>query len=139
MSESEKQQQKVVQYLNEAHAMEQTLVRVLQAQIAMTPKGGYRSGLEQHLRQTRQHSRRIEERLGELGQGSNPLQLGAGVVQTVAGQALALAKAPLNVVRGSGGEEKVLKNAKDACASEALEIGRASCREECQSVCRSRW
>jgi hypothetical protein len=45
-----------------------------------------------------------------------------GVVQTVAGQALALAKAPLNVVRGSGGEEKVLKNAKDACASEALEI-----------------
>ena len=45
-----------------------------------------------------------------------------GVVQTVAGQALALAKAPLKVVRGSGGEEKVLKNAKDACASEALEI-----------------
>jgi hypothetical protein len=40
----------------------------------------------------------------------------------VAGQAIALAKAPLNVLRGSGGEEKVLKNAKDASASEALEI-----------------
>ncbi len=111
-----------MQYLNEAHATELALVRELQAQIAMTPKGGYRNGLEQHLGETRQHSRRIEERLGELGQGSNPLQLGVGVVQTVAGQALALAKAPLNVVRGSGGEEKVLKNAKDACASEALEI-----------------
>ena len=119
---SKQQQQKIVQYLNEAHATELALVRELQAQIAMTPKGGYRNGLEQHLRETREHSRRIEERLGELGQGSNPLQLGVGVVQTVAGQALALAKAPLNVVRGSGGEEKVLKNAKDACASEALEI-----------------
>ena len=119
---SKQQQQKIVQYLNEAHATELALVRELQAQIAMTPKGGYRNGLEQHLEETRQHSRRIEERLGELGQGSNPLQLGVGVVQTVAGQALALAKAPLNVVRGSGGEEKVLKNAKDACASEALEI-----------------
>ena len=119
---SKQQQQKIVQYLNEAHATELALVRELQAQIAMTPKGGYRNGLEQHLEETRQHSRRIEERLGELGQGSNPLQLGVGVVHTVAGQALALAKAPLNVVRGSGGEEKVLKNAKDACASEALEI-----------------
>jgi Domain of unknown function (DUF892) len=40
----------------------------------------------------------------------------------VTGQAFALAKGPLNLIRGSGGEEKVLKNAKDACASEALEI-----------------
>ena len=30
-------QQKVVQYLNEAHASEHALVRVLQSQIAMTP------------------------------------------------------------------------------------------------------
>jgi uncharacterized protein (TIGR02271 family) len=119
---SKQQQQKIVQYLNEAQATELALARELQAQIAMTPKGGYRNALEQHLRETRQHSSRIEERLGELGQGANPLQLGVGVVQTVAGQALALAKAPLNVVRGSGGEEKLLKNAKDACASEALEI-----------------
>jgi ferritin-like metal-binding protein YciE len=119
---SKQQQQKILQYLNEAHATELALVRELQAQIAMTPKGRYRNGLQKHLEETRQHSRRIEERLGELGQGSNPLQLGVGVVQAVAGQALALAKAPLNVIRGSGGEEKVLKNAKDACASEALEI-----------------
>jgi len=35
---------------------------------------------------------------------------------------LALSKAPLDLLRGSGGEEKVLKNAKDAYASEALEI-----------------
>ena len=38
------------------------------------------------------------------------------------GQALALTKTPLDLVRGTGGEEKVLKNAKDSCAAEALEI-----------------
>jgi hypothetical protein len=43
-------------------------------------------------------------------------------VQSVVGQGFAIAKTPLDLVRGSGGEEKVLKNAKDACASEALEI-----------------
>ena len=36
--------QKVVQYLNEAHASESALVRVLQSQIAMTPRGTYRTG-----------------------------------------------------------------------------------------------
>ena len=43
------QQQKIVQYLNEAHASELALVRQLQAQIAMTPGGQYRDGLESHL------------------------------------------------------------------------------------------
>jgi hypothetical protein len=40
----------------------------------------------------------------------------------VIGQAFALSKTPLDLIRGSGGEEKVLKNAKDSCAAEALEI-----------------
>jgi len=119
MSRSE---QKVVQYLNEAHASEMALVRVLQSQIAMTPRGTYRSGLEKHLGETRDHAERVQTRLGELGQGGNPLQVLGGVAESVAGQALALAKTPLDLVRGSGGEEKVLKNAKDACATEALEI-----------------
>ena len=119
---STQQKQKIVQYLNEAHATELALVRELQAQIAMTPSGRYRDGLEKHLQETRQHAQGVEERLGELAQGSNPLQVGVGVFQSVAGQALAVAKAPLNLMRGSGGEEKVLKNAKDSCAAEALEI-----------------
>jgi len=48
--------QKVVQYLNEAHATEVALVRVLQSQIGMTPRGSYRSGLEKHLGETRDHA-----------------------------------------------------------------------------------
>jgi ferritin-like metal-binding protein YciE len=121
-SEQKKQQQKVVQYLDEAHATEHALVRVLQSQIAMTPRGSYRNGLETHLRETREHADRVGRRLEALGEGSNPLTAVLGAVETLAGQALALSKTPFDLLRGSGGEEKVLKNAKDACATEALEI-----------------
>ncbi len=114
--------QKVVQYLNEAHATELGLTRVLQSQIAMTPSGSYRSGLEKHLDETRDHAERVQERLSDLGFANNPLQVVFGAAEGAVGQALALAKTPLDLVRGSGGEEKVLKNAKDACATEALEI-----------------
>jgi len=118
----DKDQQKVVQYLSEAHASEQSLIRVLQSQIAMTPRGSYRSVLETHLDETRRHADRVAKRLQVLGQGGNPITFVVGAVQTVVGQALAIGKTPLDMVRGSGGEEKVLKNAKDACATEALEI-----------------
>ena len=114
--------QKIVQYLNEAHASEAGLVRVLQSQIAMTPRGDYRDGLELHLRETREHARRIETRVRELDGGDSPVQAVVGVAETVIAQALALGKTPLDLLRGTGGEEKVLKNAKDAAATEALEI-----------------
>jgi ferritin-like metal-binding protein YciE len=114
--------QKVVQYLNEAHASEIGLVSVLESQIAMTPRGSYRDGLEKHLEETRDHGRRLQERLGELEQGQNPLQIMVGFAEALFNQSLALGKAPFDLMRGTSGEEKVLKNAKDACATEALEI-----------------
>jgi ferritin-like metal-binding protein YciE len=119
MSQAE---QKIVQYLNEAHSTEQGLTRTLQAQIAMTPGGRHRNGLEAHLEQTRGHARKLQTRVQELDGSGNPLQLGISFLQSAIGQALALSQAPFELMRGSGGEEKVLKNAKDACASEALEI-----------------
>jgi ferritin-like metal-binding protein YciE len=115
-------EQKIVQYLNEAHATEVGLVNVLQSQIAMTPRGAYRTGLETHLKETRRHAERVQARLGELGFGGNPVQVAVGAAEAAIGQLLALAKTPLDLVRGGSGEEKVLKNAKDACATEALEI-----------------
>jgi ferritin-like metal-binding protein YciE len=114
--------QKVVQYLNEAHATELALTRVLQSQIAMTPRGSYRSALESHLVETRDHAARVASRLQTLDAGSNPLQVVVGLAETAIGQLLALGKTPFDLLRGSGGEEKVLKNAKDAAATEALEI-----------------
>ena len=115
-------QQKIVQYLSEARATEHALVRVLQSQIAMTPSGSYRSALETHLDETRRHAQRVSDRLESLDQGSNPFMAVVGFWEDVVGQALAFSKTPLDLLRGSGGEEKILKNAKDACATEALEI-----------------
>jgi ferritin-like metal-binding protein YciE len=115
-------EKKVVQYLTEARATEDALTRVLQSQIAMTPRGSYRSALEKHLNQTRRHSARLSDRMRELGAGSNPVTAVIGFAEEVLGQALALSKAPLDLLRGGGGDEKVLKNAKDTYASEALEI-----------------
>src|SRR4051794_25793307 len=119
---SQNHEQKVLQYLDEAHATEQALVRVLQSQIAMTPRGSYRTALETHLRETRDHADRVAKRRRALGGGTGPIGSVVGFAETLVGQALALGKTPLDMLRGTGGEEKVLKNAKDACATEALEI-----------------
>jgi ferritin-like metal-binding protein YciE len=114
--------QKVLQYLDEAYATERTLISVLSEQIAMTPRGSYRSALETHLRETRDHANRVSRRRQALGGGSSPLASVVGLAQTAVGQALAFGKTPIDLLRGTSGEEKVLKNAKDASATEALEI-----------------
>jgi ferritin-like metal-binding protein YciE len=112
----------VVQQLNEAHATETALVTTLTAHISMTPKGSYRTVLERHLKETRQQTEAIERRLDELGAGSSLVATGTGLLETLIGQVLALSKGPIDVLRGKSGEEKLLKNAKDECATEALEI-----------------
>jgi ferritin-like metal-binding protein YciE len=123
-------EQKIVQYLNEAHATETGLVRVLQSQIAMTPRGSYRTALEKHLSETRDHAERVERRLGELRQAGNPANAAVGLFESVVSQTLAMWKTPLDLLRGTSGEEKVLKNAKDASATEALEIATYRALEE---------
>ncbi|TMK24281.1 MAG: DUF892 family protein, partial [Actinobacteria bacterium] len=84
--------------------------------------GSYRSLLQTHLTETREHARRLEERMRELGRGRDPLQAIIGFAESALGQVLALGKTPLDMIRGTGGEEKILKNAKDTCATEAWEI-----------------
>lgn len=114
--------QKLLQYLREAHATEQALTRTLEAHVALTPTGTYRSKLDRHLAETREHAEEVEERLRELGEGTNLLRAGVGAAESLVGQVLALSKGPIDVVRGGSTEEKLLKNAKDECAAEALEI-----------------
>ncbi len=114
--------QMTIQYLNEAHATEQALVTTLQAHVAMTPRGPYRQLLERHLRETRGHAAAVGERLSALGASASLVSVTIGLAETVIGQVLTLAKGPLDLLRGHGGEEKLLKNAKDECATEALEI-----------------
>jgi ferritin-like metal-binding protein YciE len=114
--------QKVVQYLSEAHAMERVMVQTLGAHISITPRSAYRTELERHLDQTRRHAGRIEQRLDKLGEGRNPLQVGFAAAQATLGQAIATAKAPVDIFRGASRAEKLLKNAKDEAVSEQLEI-----------------
>jgi ferritin-like metal-binding protein YciE len=114
---------KILQYLEEAHAMETALVSTLAAHAAMAPEGSYRALLERHLDETEAHAAAVADRLDELGASASLIGAAAGLARTLAGQALALGKAPLDVLRGRMSlEEKVLKNARDECASEALEI-----------------
>ena len=117
-------EQKIVQYLEEAHATEVALIRVMQSQIAMTAPGSTRAAIEEHLDETRGHADRVRARIGDLQARTrgNPLQAWVGLTEAVVGQALALGKAPLDMMRGTSAAEKVLKNAKDDCATEALEI-----------------
>jgi len=112
----------VAQYLNEAHATETALVTTLSTHIAITPRGDYRSVLERHLGETRDQAAALQRRLGELGAQGSIVTATLGLAETVVGQAVALAKGPIDLLRGASGEEKLLKNAKDECASEALEI-----------------
>jgi ferritin-like metal-binding protein YciE len=113
---------KIIQYLNEALATERALVTTLQAHIAMTPRGPYRRLLERHLRETRAHAAAIDDRLSAYGPTGSLLTATIGLAESVIGQALTLAKGPLDLLRGQDGAEKQLKNAKDECATEALEI-----------------
>ncbi len=125
---------KLVQYLIEARAMEQALVRTLQAHIAVTPSGTYRSLLERHLRETRGHAERITRRLADLGRSPSLAETLYDAGQRLAGQAIALGKTPLDLLRGGSGEEKLLKNAKDEAASEALEIATYDAIEQLATI-----
>ena len=113
---------KIVAHLNEIHGLELALVQTLTAHIAITPRGRYRAILELHRDETREQAKSIQARLRELGVGRNPLQLVGTVANTVVGQAVAIGKAPIDLLRGGSGEEKLLKNARDEISSEALEI-----------------
>jgi ferritin-like metal-binding protein YciE len=119
---AEASREKMVQYLEEAHALEAALVSTLTAHISMTPRGPYRDLLERHQGETAAHRDRLQERLRQLGAGRSPIEAVYGLAQTLVGQALALGKLPYDLLRGGSGEEKLLKNAKDEAASEALEI-----------------
>ncbi len=109
------------QYLNEALAMERALVTTLTAHISMTPRGEYRRLLERHLLETRGHASALERSL-DSDRHSSLIGDTIGLAETLVGQVLTLAKGPLDLLRGHGREEKLLKNAKDECATEALEI-----------------
>jgi ferritin-like metal-binding protein YciE len=106
---------KLIQYLSEAYGKERELEVALQADIAMTTKPPYKKRLQQHLRETKAHAKALERRIKKLGGGGQ-------TVQSLVGKATAVAKGPLHLIRGSGEQEKLLKNAKTQFTAEQEEI-----------------
>jgi ferritin-like metal-binding protein YciE len=121
---------KLVQYLNEAYGKEKELETALQAHIGMTTRPAYKKRLREHLTETRRHARELERRVKKLGgapqtvpvEGLGPVAKGAGAAVGVAGRAAAVVQGSLHAIRGTGEQEKMLKNAKSEYADEHEEI-----------------
>src|SRR3954463_4444396 len=94
----------------------------------MTTRAPYKKRLQQHLRETKDHSKQLERRIKKLGGSpqSGPDLPGPDTVTetvaNVAGRAVALAQGQVQALRGTGEAEKMLKNAKDEYHEEAEEI-----------------
>lgn len=116
MADLNERDAKLIQYLSEAYGKEKELEVSLEAHIAMTTKAPYRNRLKAHLKETKAHAKGLERRIKKLGGGGQ-------LTQNVAGKVKAAAKGPLHMVRGSGEQEKMLKNAKTEYWNEHEEIG----------------
>jgi ferritin-like metal-binding protein YciE len=115
MADLNERDTKLVQYLSEAFGKEKELETSLEAHIAMTTKAPYKKRLQQHLRETKAHAKGLERRIKKLGGGGQ-------TTQTAVGKVMAAAKGPLHMIRGSGEQEKMLKNAKTEYFNEHEEI-----------------
>jgi ferritin-like metal-binding protein YciE len=115
MADLNERDTKLVQYLSEAYGKERELETALEAHIAMTTKAPYAKRLKQHLRETKAHAKGLERRIKKLGGGGQ-------MMQTAVGKVTAAAKGPLHMFRGSGEQEKMLKNAKTEYFNEHEEI-----------------
>jgi hypothetical protein len=111
---------KVIQSLQETRDAEYDFTGLVAASIAVTQDGDYRRRLESQRRRARQREYKLSERLVELGARRNLGDLGADAARVVGTETLALATAPLQLFRGSGSEERLLKSARDMCASAAV-------------------
>jgi len=115
MPETNERNAKLLQYLNEAYGKEQELETALTAHVKLTDRDAYKQRLQQHLRETKDHSKQLTRRIKALG--GQP-----ALVETVVAKATATIKGPVHALRGSSMEEKLLKNAKTEYSEEAEEI-----------------
>jgi ferritin-like metal-binding protein YciE len=118
---------KLVQWLNEAHAKEAELEGDLTAHIALTEKQSYKKRLRGHLKETRDHKRRVSSRIKKLG-GSPSTGPGLpgvpDVVGEAAGKAVAGVKGQVGTARAmvTSKAETHLRNAQEELREEHVEI-----------------
>jgi ferritin-like metal-binding protein YciE len=126
MAELNERDTKLVQWLNEAHIKEAELEADLTAHIGLTQKQSYKKRLQQHLKETRDHKRKVAARIKQLGgrasePGPAPLP---SPVREVAGKAVAAAKGQVGIARAviTQQAETHLRNAQEELREEHVEI-----------------
>ena len=121
---------KLIQWLNEAYGKEKQLETALQAHIRLTDNAPHKKRLQQHLKETKAHSREVKKRIRALGGKAEAVDLpGPDAVTEVATGVLDAARkgaaalqGQAHMLRGTGEQEKLLKNAKTEYQDEAEEI-----------------
>jgi ferritin-like metal-binding protein YciE len=102
----DKVQEKLADYVEDAHAMERNDLKMVDSMIATTDDPETRQMLHNHKRKTEEHERRMRERLEAMGRGTSARKQDQAV-----GAAL---------LKGMG--DKAGKNARDGYRAEYLEI-----------------
>ena len=103
--------EQLIKHIDEAHAMEQNVLRMLDGMISTTDDPEILQELEHHKIETEGHAQRMHTRLEAHGAQPSTVKQAAGILG-------ALAKLPLDLVRG----EKAGRNARDGYATEHMEI-----------------
>lgn len=127
MSNLNKRDAKLVQWLNEAHAKEAELEADLAAHIALTGKRSYKKRLQDHLKETREHKRRVASRINRLGGSATTGPSVPGVPEAageIAGKAVAAVKGQIGAARAAvtTQPETHLRNAEEELREEHVEI-----------------
>jgi ferritin-like metal-binding protein YciE len=107
----DKLQQKLIDYIEDAHALEQNVFRMLDSMISTTDDPEISEMLRHHKQETERQEQRLRERLDALGAGTSTRKQ----AQTIA---TALMKGAADQVRG----DQAGKNARDGYVTEHMEI-----------------
>jgi ferritin-like metal-binding protein YciE len=107
----DKLRQKLADYVEDAHAMEQNDLKMIDSMISTTDDPQVREMLEEHRRETEEHERRLRERLEAMGRGTSARK-----------QAQAVGAALLKGVGDAARGDKAGKNARDGYTAEHMEI-----------------
>jgi ferritin-like metal-binding protein YciE len=103
--------EELVKHIDEAHAMEQNVLRMLDGMISTTDDPDLVRELEHHRIETEGHIEKMRTRLAAHGSSPSMMRQAGGILG-------ALAKMPLDMVRG----EKAGRNGRDGFATEHMEI-----------------
>ena len=106
-----KLKQKLADYIEDAHAMEQNDLKMIDSMISTTDDPQMKEMLETHKRETEEHERRLRGRLDAIGRGTSARK-------QVQALGAALLKGVGDVARG----DKAGKNARDGYTAEHMEI-----------------